>query len=72
MRYEREVFDGEDLITQRVFLVNREFACTVCGLELVSTAEIAAAGLEQTWNAVSEESLEERYSSAYEMEYDNE
>lgn len=72
VRYEKETFVDEDTITQRVFLVNRKFACTVCGLELTSTAEIAAAGLDQGWSAVIEESLEERYSPQYEIEYNNE
>jgi len=72
VRYEKEVYDGDNTITQRVFLVNRTFGCTVCGLELVSTAEIAAAGIDQTWSALVEESLEDRYVAEYQMDYDNE
>jgi hypothetical protein len=72
VRYEKEVFDGDDTITQRVFLVNHKFACPVCGLELDSTAEIAAAGIEQGWSVLTQESLEERYLPDYAMEYENE
>ena len=45
--------------------IARAFRCVVCGLELASTKEIAAAGLDQQYTTIETESFADRFLASY-------
>lgn len=58
-----EQIDGDEVRTENIWVAVR-LSCPVCLLRLDSTAEIAAAGLQQQYLRVVTESLEDRYTYA--------
>jgi hypothetical protein len=71
VRFGRETLDEDGDISRRVYIISQKFSCTVCGLELNSVPEIAAASLEQRWNSVISETIADRLGDAvYEPDYD--
>ncbi|MDX3190493.1 hypothetical protein PV458_18960 [Streptomyces sp. MN03-5084-2B] len=60
LRLGRETLDG-DMVKQRIYFVASKFECPVCNLTLTGVAEIAAAGLPQSFTLEIEELLIDRF-----------
>jgi hypothetical protein len=72
VRYGKENLDGDGDIVRRVFIISNDYTCPMCNLKLVGIPEIAAAGLEQQWDELMIESLEDRYGDmTFEPDYGN-
>jgi uncharacterized protein YbaR (Trm112 family) len=61
----------KDVIIRDVVYIVRRLECQVCGIDLAGTAEIRSAGLRQQYIRQEQESIEDRFASTLEPDYDN-